>query len=82
MGISFIDGKSVFWHDAPMARPLKYPESRIVRLPEGTLARIDALRGDDAQGEWLRQFVLQGLLSVEKAVERSTNKRKASPDVE
>lgn len=65
-----------------MARPLKYPESRIVRLPEGTLARIDDLRGDDAQGEWLRQFVLQGLSSVEKTVLRSTKKHKADPDVE
>lgn len=54
-----------------MARPLKYPESRIVRLPKGTLARIDEIPSDEAQGEKLRRYVLEGLARDEKKAKSS-----------
>ena len=44
-----------------MPRKLRYKEFRIVRLPEGTLARIDALGSNEAQAERLRRYVLDGL---------------------
>jgi hypothetical protein len=52
-----------------MPRPLKYPESRIVRLPKGTLDRIDSLPGKEAQGEKLRRFVLEMLRKEESKQE-------------
>jgi hypothetical protein len=45
-----------------MARPLTLPEVLQVRLPSGTLARVDAARGSEkARKDWVRELILREL---------------------
>ena len=49
-----------------VTKPKLFYEAMHVRLPDGTKARIDALRGDTRQGDFVRQVLLEGLERLEK----------------
>ena len=49
-----------------VTKPKLFDEAMHVRLPAGTKARIDALRGDMRQGDFVRLILLKALESAEE----------------
>lgn len=47
-------------------KPKLFYEAMHVRLPGGTKARIDALRGDTRQGDFVRQMLMDELERLER----------------
>jgi hypothetical protein len=55
-----------------MARPLTLPELIQVRLPPGTLARVDVARGPDkARKDWIRELILREVAKTAGSIKRS-----------
>lgn len=56
-----------FSSDRPrlVTKPKLFDEAMHVRLPKGTKARIDALRGTTRQGDFVRKVLLNGLDELE-----------------
>jgi len=62
-----------------VTKPKLFDEAMHIRLPGGTKARIDALRGKVRQGDFIRQVLMEGLERMEKAAEAEKPKTKAAP---
>lgn len=60
-GIAFSSGKRAY-----VTKPKIYDEATHVRLPAGTKARIDAVRGKDRQADFIRNALLERLDQLEK----------------
>lgn len=60
-----------------VTKPKLFDEAMHVRLPGGTKARIDALRGNTRQGDFVRQVLLEALERLEAASHSSGKPRKA-----
>ncbi|WP_154678302.1 hypothetical protein [Microvirga massiliensis] len=58
-----------------MPKPRLYTEDVFVRLPNGTKARIDLLRGDERQGDFLRRILLGALSELESNYGKSQPSR-------
>lgn len=50
---------------ARMPKPRLYDEDLFVRAPKGTKERIDRLRGDERQGDFMRRVLLDALADME-----------------
>ena len=61
-----------------VTKPKLFDEAMHVRLPAGTKARIDALRGDTRQGDYVRLIMLEALERAEKE-QGSAAARKPKP---
>lgn len=48
-----------------MPKPRTFTEDLFIRVPEGTKERIERLRGDDRQGDFLRRVLLSALADLE-----------------
>ncbi|MCW2245001.1 hypothetical protein M2352_000592 [Azospirillum fermentarium] len=48
-----------------MPKPRLYDEDLFVRAPKGTKERIDRLRGDERQGDFVRRVLLDALADIE-----------------
>jgi len=59
-----------------VTKPKLFDEAMHIRLPGGTKARIDALRGKTRQGDFIRQVLLEGLERMEKAAEAECSDNK------
>ena len=60
-GIAFSSGKRRY-----VTKPKIYFEATHVRLPPGTKARIEAVRGDVRQADFIRNVLLERLDELEK----------------
>lgn len=49
----------------PMARPKLFTEDLYLRLPQGTRERIERLRGEERQGDFVRRVLLGALADLE-----------------
>lgn len=58
-----------------VTKPKIFDEAMHVRLPGGTKGRIDALRGDMRQGDFVRQVLLEALKRLEQASENDGTNR-------
>ena len=59
-----------------VTKPKLFDEAMHVRLPGGTKARIDALRGGLRQGDFVRQVLLDGLERLEAASSKAEKAKK------
>jgi hypothetical protein len=48
-----------------MPKPRLYEEDLFVRAPKGTKERIDRLRGEERQGDFVRRVLLDALADME-----------------
>lgn len=55
-----------------VTKPKLFDEAMHVRLPGGTKARIDALRGSTRQGDFVRQVLLDALERLEQPAKNAT----------
>ncbi len=60
-----------------VTKPKIFYEAMHVRLPEGTKARIDALRGSTRQGDFVRQVLIDGLERLENGSDKSEKPKRA-----
>ena len=54
-----------------VTKPKLFDEAMHVRLPKDTKARIDALRGDIRQGDFVRKVLLKAIADLEAADSRN-----------
>lgn len=64
-GTAFSSGNS-----RKVTKPKLFDEAMHVRLPAGTKARIDALRGKTRQGDFVRNVLLESLERLERTEEK------------
>lgn len=53
-----------------VTKPKIFFEALHVRVPEGTKARLDALRGDTRQGDFVRELLEEAIAKREKKAKR------------
>jgi len=58
-----------------VTKPKLFDEAMHIRLPGGTKARIDALRGKTRQGDFIRQVLMEGLDRMEREGQSSKPKK-------
>lgn len=59
-----------------VTKPKLFDEAMHVRLPGGTKARIDALRGTTRQGDFVRQVLLEALDRLESGTGKARTQAK------
>jgi hypothetical protein len=62
-----------------MPKPRLYSETLFMRVPEGTRARVEAVRGRATQSDWLRNAVVA---AIERAERVSTPSRSGAKPVQ
>lgn len=65
-----------------VTKPKIFYEAMHVRLPGGTKERIDALRGNTRQGDFVRQVLMDGLDQLETAAGEGKGAKAKAPKTE
>ena len=65
---------------APMGKPKMFSETLFVRVPEGTRERIEKVRGDVAQADYLREMLMADLKRAERRLERIADTQNAADE--